>query len=533
MSRERRHLAHTCKCATYLHIIHYSDYSADNIKWSATLTPIKVEPFTQQTGPQVNISSLVKEIFFLFFTSSILEHIVVETNRYAAECKGELFERWQPVTLEELCAYMGFMILMGITKLPCIDDYWRKDAVYHYKPVASRITRDRFRELHKYLHFVDNSTLAALHTPGYDKLGKIRPIIRMLHDRFRAVCNPAKEISIDEAMIPFKGRSSLKQYLPMKPIKRGIKIWMRADATTGYVSAFDVYTGKKGSSSEKGLGSRVVKELCEDIYHTYRHIYYDNYFSSVNLALDLFRAGLYSCGTLQSNRKGFPKPLKPLVKKGLAKRGDSKTYQQGNLSVSVWQDNRPVVTISTNSDPTQLDSVQRKSRDGVSSAYSCPQSLSLYNRYMGGVDRNDQLRGYYHVRLKCRKYYKYIFWFLFDLSITNAYILSKHHPEHRRMKVKDFRAALASQLIGSYCSRKQIGRPSLSALPQKRFCSPHFPVKASIKHRCHHCYNNKRTRRETVWHCNDCQLYLCHTGHQETDCFKKYHCQVVNGSSDD
>ena len=120
----------------------------------------------------------------------------------------------------------------------------------------------------------------------------------------------------------------------MKPIKQGIKIWI-LDATTGYVSAFDGYTGKKGSSSEKGLGSRVVHELCEDLYHTYRHIYYDNYFSSVNLALDLFRAGLYSCGTLQSNRKGFPKPLKPLVKKGLAKRGDSKTYQQGTL-VSVF-----------------------------------------------------------------------------------------------------------------------------------------------------------------------------------------------------
>ena len=64
------------------------------MKWSATLTPIEVEPFTQQTGPQVIIPSLVKEIFFLFLTSTILEHIVVETNRYAADCEGELFERW-------------------------------------------------------------------------------------------------------------------------------------------------------------------------------------------------------------------------------------------------------------------------------------------------------------------------------------------------------------------------------------------------------------------------------------------------------
>ena len=42
---------------------------------------------------------------------------------------------------------------------------------------------------------------------------------------------PACENSIDEAMIPFKGRSSMKQYMPKKPIKRGFKIWVRADAS--------------------------------------------------------------------------------------------------------------------------------------------------------------------------------------------------------------------------------------------------------------------------------------------------------------
>lgn len=92
--------------------------------------------------------------------------------------------------------------------------------------MASRITRVGLGNFTKYLHFADSSTLAAPHTPGYDNLGKITPIITMLHDRFCAECNPAKEISINEAMIPFKDRSSLKQYLPMKLIKQGVKIWM-------------------------------------------------------------------------------------------------------------------------------------------------------------------------------------------------------------------------------------------------------------------------------------------------------------------
>ena len=50
------------------------------------------------------------------------------------------------------------------------------------------------------------------------------------------------------------------------------------------------------------------------------------------------------------------------------------------------------------------------------------------NKYMGGVDKNDQLREYYHVRLKSRKYYKYLFWMLFDVAITNAITIARVNP---------------------------------------------------------------------------------------------------------
>lgn len=36
----------------------------------------------------------------------------------------------------------------------------------------------------------------------------------------------------------------MNQYLTKKPLKRGFKVWVRADAMSGYVSEFDVYTGK-------------------------------------------------------------------------------------------------------------------------------------------------------------------------------------------------------------------------------------------------------------------------------------------------
>ena len=63
-------------------------------------------------------------------------------------------------------------------------------------------------------------------------------------------------------MTKFKSRSTLKQYLPMKPVKRGIKLWMRCDALTGYTYDMNVYAGKEGSPNPvETFGKRVVGAL--------------------------------------------------------------------------------------------------------------------------------------------------------------------------------------------------------------------------------------------------------------------------------
>ena len=54
---------------------------------------------------------------------------------------------------------------------------------------------------------------------------KMRPVIDHLAEKFTSLYEPHKEVSVDEAMIKFTGRSSIKQYMPMKPIKRGIKVY--------------------------------------------------------------------------------------------------------------------------------------------------------------------------------------------------------------------------------------------------------------------------------------------------------------------
>lgn len=70
-------------------------------------------------------------------------------------------------------------------------------------------------------------------------------------------------LSIDESMVRFKGRKSFKQYMPMKPIKRELKVCVRADATTAFVCQFEVYTGKQKTTGN--LGERVAKTFCTSL----------------------------------------------------------------------------------------------------------------------------------------------------------------------------------------------------------------------------------------------------------------------------
>ena len=53
------------------------------------------------------------------------------------------------------------------------------------------------------------------------------------------------------------------------------------------------------------------------------------------------------------------------------------------------------------SDPTSnTNTVKRTQKDGTKISVPCPKVIKDYNINMGGVDYNNQLRGYYSLRLK-------------------------------------------------------------------------------------------------------------------------------------
>ena len=141
-----------------------------------------------------------------------------------------------------------------------IVDYWRDGDDLGVPCIKNTMARERFLTILRNLHLNDNSKIDP---SAKDKLYKVCPLVEALNANFQKVKQPEEHLSVDESMIKFKGRSSLKQYNPMKPIKRGFKLWCLAD-DKGYVYKFDVYCGKsqgKENSSTLGLGGNVVMDL--------------------------------------------------------------------------------------------------------------------------------------------------------------------------------------------------------------------------------------------------------------------------------
>ena len=119
------------------------------------------------------------------------------------------------------------------------------------------------------------------------------------------------------------------------------------------------------------------------------HVYCDNFFTSVPLFEDLLKDGIYACWTFNPQRRYFPSDLKPFVKRGLGNRGDREYRQLGDVQFAMWQDTRPVFMLSTNARANAEQTVRRRQKDGSFVDVPCPESIRMYNQFMGGVNRGD------------------------------------------------------------------------------------------------------------------------------------------------
>jgi len=144
------------------------------------------------------------------------------------------------LTRSELEQFIGCCMYTSIFKLPRSRMYWSLNTTV--ESIAGIMSRQRWEQIKSNLHFNNNDNMPSLTNPDRDKLFKLRPLIDHLLFKFQAILQD-QTLCIDEQMVPFKGVSGLKQYLPKKPHTWGFKIFIMCNVKS-LVSNFDIYTGK-------------------------------------------------------------------------------------------------------------------------------------------------------------------------------------------------------------------------------------------------------------------------------------------------
>ena len=509
-----------------------------NVFWSQRdeQTVRQYPEFTGCHGPTqlLGIDAEPVDFFDLLFPEQLWTLIAQETNKYRLQ-RG--VSQWDNDTnIEEIRAFVGLLFGMGLHKVPEMKHYFCADWVLGVPAFAQVFTSKRWHQLWNYLHLADNDDLTRPKKgeQGYDKIWKIRPMFVELVPSFQDHFYIGQNVSVDEIMIKGKGKNPIKQYLPMKPIKRGSKIWALACSDCAYVFDLQVYLGKQGNT-EHGLAHRVVTDLCLLNLGPNNHVVYmDNFFTGIPLIRQLENAVIYSVGTIRNNRSLYPACLKDKAMLKSMKRGEYHTASSGSMVASVWRDTKVVSFLSNVHNSYGTSTVERKKKDGTVVQINSPPCVHDYNANMGAVDKSDQLRQSYAIDRKSRRWWRRLFHFLLDLTMVNAYIiycqtfkLVQNPPNVNQKPLSQvrFRSQVVKGLVGTFSCRKRPGPPNPQyALPVVRVPGHESVniVSLGIKKRgrCEQCCIgvSGAKRRETCFGCRQCNKRLCNS-----QCHDEYH----------
>ena len=161
---------------------------------------------------------------------------------------------------------------------------------------------------------------------------------------------PEKLQSINEQIIPAKTKySGIRRYNAKKPTKWGFKNFVRT-GKCGISYDFFLYTGAKSVGTGKCTAESVVLRLSEGVpKHSNYYLYFDNWFSILDLMLNLKSMGILATATFRSNGIGsFPLETETELKKKGRGSSDYRTDQNSGLHLVKWFENKCVTVGSMN-----------------------------------------------------------------------------------------------------------------------------------------------------------------------------------------
>jgi len=449
----------------------------------------------------------------MLFDEEFFEFIVRETNNYAESeflrvgaAERSRISQWKPTDRDEIITFISLVIHTGTIKLNRLNDYWKKHHLFNFTCFSNYMSRDRFLLLLRCFHFAQNPTDHSENIPT-DRLFKIRPLINYFNIKMNNIYYPNKELSLDESMVLWRGRLIFRQYIQNKRHKYGVKLYMLTEPN-GLIIKFAVYTGILDDLGGKGHAANVVLHLMSEKLNNGHSIYMDNFYNSIDLAEQLLQKKTYCTGTLRSNRKRIPEA----VVKSKLKPGETKAMYSNGVLVGKWKDKRDVMYISTEFKNNLILAKNKKGQEKLK-----PEPIANYNKFMSGIDRQDQMNSYYPFLRKTIRWYKKIGIHVIQMLLLNSYNLYNQSQVGSKMTLYDFRLSILSELLPAF------PKPRLDT-KRKHIPKTHEIGKNGrvLRKRCCVCAE-KKIRKDTSYFCPTCpnQPSIC-----LEPCFAKFHCNI-------
>ena len=464
----------------------------------------------------------IADSFYGFMTNEMLEEIVKYSNAegQARYLRKELAEsNWNDINVIELKAAIGLLFLMGLLGKNKLNmrQLWENSPIQ--APIfKATMSRDRFETILSVLRF-DNQSTREIRRER-DKFAAIRDIWTLFQNNCKNNFQPYEYVTIDEQLLGFRGRCPFKQYIPSKPDKYGIKIWICADVKTCYVYNCMPYLGRQpGELRQENVGAKTVCALLEPLYNSGRNVTVDNFFTSVPLANELLSKKITLVGTLRKNKTEIPVEFLPNRRREI---GSSLFGFQNQLSLVsfVPQKNKSVVLLSSMHHDNKIDIETGK-----------PDMIITYNETKGAVDTVDQLCHKYSVKRGTRRWPLCVFFDILDICGINAMVIwkcknpnwNKDKPYKRRLFIEELGMQLISEYL-SYRASNPIGLQShirtamtLVGYPCKEQKEPEPSTSLGKRNRCFLCPRSKD--KKVSQKCYKCHLFVCNEhSHKEVYC---------------
>ena len=190
-----------------------------------------------------------------------------------------------------------------------------------------------------------------------DNAWRVRALLKLFQKNILKLGVWRTALSIDKMMAKSYARTSFKQFISGKPIRFGLKLWGFC-TSDGFVLCFDLYCGKNWRIGVKfskcALGCRVVMDLLEPFFNktaagkiSQFRLYFDNYFTNLDLIVHLRKLGLKCTRTIRDNR------VKDVIDKR-APRGEYDVKHEKNRGMNYMTvvDSKPVSIVTTASGVT-------------------------------------------------------------------------------------------------------------------------------------------------------------------------------------